>query len=95
MRKLRKAAVVAVMVGSMGMFGAGAASAGGHGKDAGKGWGGGGDFTVNNPQFLGCTYTDNRFLTPMQTSAAEVGGNLNQVMNFGNVCPQTGPSFNF
>ena len=95
MRKLRKAAVVAVMVGSMGMFGAGVAAAGGHGKDGGKGWGGGGDFTVNNPQFHQCPYISNVLLTPAQTVAMPVMGGVTQNVNAGNFCPQSGSTINF
>ncbi|MCM2576125.1 hypothetical protein [Streptomyces meridianus] len=88
MRKLRKAAVVAVMVGGMGMLGAGVAAAGGHGG------GGGGDFTVENPQFLNCAYTNNTASGLTQVPAA-VTGDLVQTMNLGNVCPQVGPRFDF
>ncbi|MCM2576123.1 hypothetical protein [Streptomyces meridianus] len=89
MRKLRKAAVVAVMVGSMGMFGAGVAAAGGHG-DGGTGLG---DFIVNNPQFMNCEYSGNTATGLTQVTGAAVDGDTTQTMNLGNVCAQTGPVF--
>ncbi|MCM2576124.1 hypothetical protein [Streptomyces meridianus] len=87
MRKLRKAAVVAVMAGSMGMFGAGVAAAGGH-----DGGGSGGNFLVNNPQFLNCAYSENSATALTQATGA-VTGDATQTMNLGNVCAQTGPVF--
>ena len=90
MRKLRKAAVVAVMVGSVGMFGAGAASA--YGSNGGDGKGAG-DFVVNNPQFMKCEYSGNTAALMGQGVLADVVGDSTQSMNLGNVCAQTGPSF--
>ena len=87
MRKLRKAAVVAVMAGSMGMFGAGVAAAGGHDG------GGKGDFIVNNPQFMDCSYKDNKAVGMLQFAGADLLGESTQSMNLGNVCAQTGPVF--
>ena len=86
MRNLRKAAVVAVMVGSMGMFGAGVAAAGGHDG------GGKGDFLVNNPQYMNCAYSGNDALGLVQLAGVHVDEST-QTMNLGNVCAQTGPKF--
>ncbi|MCM2576122.1 hypothetical protein [Streptomyces meridianus] len=90
MRTLRKAAVVAVMVGSVGMFGAGAASA--HGSNGGGGKAPG-DFVVNNPQFLNCAYSGNSASVLSQITGGEALGDATQTMNLGNVCAQTGPAF--
>lgn len=89
MRTLRKAAVVAVMVGSIGMIGAGSAAAYGGGEKGSKGLG---DFLVNNPQFINCLYSGNT--NSLLTQAATAGtGDATNTATLGNVCLQTGPSF--
>lgn len=90
MRKLRKAAVVAAMTASMGMFGAGVAAAGGYG---GGGYGGGGDVRISNPQFLNCAYINNTNTALTQTGTPAAGGDVFNFAHLGNFCPQVGPSF--
>ncbi|MCM2576120.1 hypothetical protein [Streptomyces meridianus] len=146
MRKLREAAVVALMVGSVGMLGAGTAAAHvGKGTDGrkvtshaakshdakkakqaekepaaqesaksqesvaaqdetatedraaaenGTANGAAGEPTVpvHNPQRLDCDYENNNVFMPVNV-AITVFGDSTAKQNIGNICPQTGPSF--
>lgn len=90
MRTLRKAAVVAVMVGSVGMVGAGSAAAYGGGEMGSKGLL---NFRLDNPQFINCAYTENVNTALTQAATTTVNGDATNTATLGNVCVQTGPSF--
>lgn len=91
MRKLRKAAVVAAMVTSVGMVGAGTATAHNHDDAKKKESNSSRDLDIKNPQKLNCIYRDVTAIMPINMAVSVMGdANANQLL--GNTCPQTGPS---